>query len=117
MRVWVTGDWEELFQGVFRKIVAHNAQVMLMLVKIMPGAVVPMHSHLNLQAGVVLRGSLLFKTGTGERVLVAGNSYLLDPWENHEVKNIGEEEALALDVFHPAREDYAKSARPPDYEV
>lgn len=117
MKVWHSEEWEELFPRVFRRIVAHNSSIMLMLVRIMPGAVVPMHSHFNLQAGVVLKGKLLFKTSKGERVLGPRDSYLIESWEGHEVTNIGEDEALAIDVFAPAREDYAKSAKPPDVEV
>ena len=114
MQIWINRVWDELFPGVYRSILAHNLSTMLMLVRMLPGAVVPRHNHPHLQAGIVLRGSLLFKTERSERVLREGDSYLIDPWEQHEVINMGTEEALALDIFNPAREDYAKAARKPD---
>ncbi|MCS7145496.1 MAG: cupin domain-containing protein [Nitrososphaerota archaeon] len=116
MDVWFKGVWDELFPGVYRRILAHDSNLMLMLVRIAPGAVVPQHSHFHLQAGVVLRGSLLFRTERGEVTLREGDSYLIHPWEPHEVLNMGEE-AIALDVFTPARDDYAKAAKRPDMSV
>jgi quercetin dioxygenase-like cupin family protein len=114
VEIWQNRVWDELFPGVYRSVLAHHPSTMLMLVRILPGAVVPRHNHPHLQAGVVLRGSLLFRTERGESVLREGDSYLIEPWELHEVINNGTEEALALDVFNPAREDYAKAARKPD---
>ncbi|MEM0482428.1 MAG: cupin domain-containing protein [Nitrososphaerota archaeon] len=114
MEIWLNRVWDELFPGVYRSVLAHNFSIMLMLVRILPRAVVPMHNHPHLQAGIVLKGSLLFRTERGERILREGDSYLIGPWEKHEVINTGTEEALALDVFNPAREDYSKAARKPD---
>jgi len=114
VKVWLGGTWDEVFPGVYRQILAHNEEIMVMLVKFTPGGLVPRHSHSNIQAGLVIRGQLLFKTQRGERVLTEGDSYLLEPWETHEVMNIGGREALAIDVFRPARRDYAHAAREPD---
>lgn len=117
MDIWLEGEWDEPFHGVRRRILAHDSNIMLMLVKIAPGASVPMHNHFNLQAGVILRGELLFRTERGERVLREGDSYRVEPWEFHGVMNVGEVEAIALDVFHPPREDYAKVAKRPDLKL
>ncbi|MEM0381266.1 MAG: cupin domain-containing protein [Nitrososphaerota archaeon] len=115
--IWLNQFWEELFPGVYRCILAHNPTIMLMLVRMAPGAIVPRHKHIHLQAGILLEGSLLFKTESGERVLRKGESYLIKSFEPHEVENVGDEDAIALDIFTPRREDYLSAARPPDLNI
>jgi len=90
---------------------------MLMIVRVMPGSTVPRHSHRNVQAGVVIRGRLIFRTDRGELEVSEGESYYIESMESHEVYNASGEEAVALDVFMPKREDYASYTRPPDVVI
>ena len=115
MKVWkLRAEWDTISPGVYRQILAFDDNIMLMIVKILPGSIVPKHSHRNIQAGLVIKGKLLFKTDKGELEISEGESYYIEPMENHEVYNLTAMEAVALDVFTPKRDDYADYTRPPD---
>jgi len=115
MKVWrLRNVWDTISPGVYRQILAFDDNIMLMVVRIMPGSIVPKHNHRNVQAGLVVKGKLLFKTDRGELEVSEGESYYIEPMENHEVHNITSEEAVALDVFTPKREDYSAYTRLPD---
>ena len=46
-------------------------------------------------------------TASGDTVtLKAGSSALLEPNEHHELRGVGDEKIILLDIFHPHREDY-----------
>ena len=84
---------------------ACGSEMMLSLVEIQPGAVVEAHSHPHEQVGIVLEGEARFIVGDEERVLGAGDMYVIPGNVTHRV--IALDAGLkALDVFHPVREDY-----------
>ncbi|MEM3488407.1 MAG: cupin domain-containing protein [Nitrososphaerota archaeon] len=118
MRVWkLRNDWDVLRPGVYRQMLSFDENIMLMIVKIHPGACVPKHSHSNLQTGVVIKGKLLFRTDRGEMEISEGWSYYIAPNESHEVYNTTDREAVALDIFMPKRDDYTPYTRPPDVSL
>lgn len=118
MRVWrLRDEWDTIMPGIYRQMLAFDENIMLMIVKIMPGACVPKHNHKNIQAGIVIKGRLMFRTDHGETEVSEGWSYYIESNENHEVYNLTDEEAIALDVFMPKREDYSPFTRPPDVSL
>jgi quercetin dioxygenase-like cupin family protein len=94
----------EIFPGVRIGTVA-GEQLMLSYVDIDPGAVVEAHSHPHEQAGMVLEGRARFVVGEEERVLGPGDVYRIPGGVTHRVEAL-DEPVVALDVFHPVREDY-----------
>lgn len=88
-----------------------------MLVKIQPKSTVPMHSHKNIQAGIVIKGKLLFVTEKGKIEVSEGDSYYIGAYEGHEVHNLADDEAIALDIFVPKRDDYLPYAHQADHEI
>jgi len=64
-----------------------------------------MHSHPHEQAGVVLEGEFDLTIGGETRRVRGGDMYIIPGGVEHRVVT-GEEKAVALDVFHPIREDY-----------
>lgn len=115
MKVWKLRDeWDMMRPGVYRQMLSFDENIMLMIVRILPGACVPKHNHSNVQTGVVIKGKLLFRTDRGEIEVSEGWSYYIDQMENHEVYNLTDSEAVALDIFMPKREDYSPFTRPPD---
>ncbi|HEX4746826.1 MAG TPA: cupin domain-containing protein [Gaiellaceae bacterium] len=81
-------------------------RVAFAVVELEPSCVVPEHSHENEQLGIVLSGSVSFRVGAETRELVAGGTWRIAANVPHEV-HTGPEGAVVLDVFAPARADWA----------
>ncbi len=80
--------------------------LMLSLVNLEPGSIVPEHSHPHEQMGMMLSGRAEFTIGGVSRILGPGDSWRIPGHVLHEVRTLDEGPAVALDVFHPVREDY-----------
>ncbi|MFQ5839770.1 MAG: cupin domain-containing protein [Candidatus Methylomirabilales bacterium] len=87
--------------------VAWGKHLMLSRVVMEPGAVVPMHSHPNEQAGIVLAGEFDFTIGTETRRVRTGDTYFIPGGVTHGC-TASAGQAIALDIFTPPREDYKK---------
>ncbi|MEM3151445.1 MAG: cupin domain-containing protein [Candidatus Bathyarchaeia archaeon] len=98
-----------LTQDVLGKIVLESDKIQFLLVKMAPGAVIPMHSHINEQMGICLKGKALIKTKEKELIIEENSAYKFEPKEEHSVKAL--EETIFLDVFSPPREDYSKKQK------
>lgn len=99
-----TGSHHRLFPGVEIRTTA-GEKLMLSVVTFEPGSVVPMHQHPHEQMGVMLSGRLRFMVGGETRVLGPGDQWSIPGGVPHEVVAL-DEPAVALDVFHPVRDDY-----------
>jgi quercetin dioxygenase-like cupin family protein len=77
------------------------------VVELDPDAVVPEHAHDNEQLGMVLQGSLRFRVGDDTRDLGPGGTWRIPSNVPHEV-HVGPDGAVVVDVFAPAREDWAE---------
>lgn len=95
---------KQLAPGVTLNL-AWSEQLMLSVVELEPGSVVPMHSHPHEQAGIVLEGEFDMTIGGETRRARKGDMYIIPGGVEHAVYT-GSEHAVALDVFHPIREEY-----------
>lgn len=93
-----------LAPGVALRAVAGDA-LMLSLVTFEPGAEVPDHTHPHEQMGILLSGRLEFTVGGRVEVLEVGDFWRIPGDVPHSARALGGP-AVALDVFHPVREDY-----------
>ena len=93
-----------IFPGVHIRTAAAD-KMMMSVVEIEPRAVVEAHSHPHEQVGMVLAGRAVFTIGGEEKTLEAGDLYRIPGGVAHKVVAI-DGPAVALDVFHPIREDY-----------
>ncbi len=94
----------ELAQGVTLRTMWGD-KIMMSMVEIAPNAVVPMHSHPNEQAGVVMQGEFEFTIGGVARMMRQGDAYIIPGGVEHMVKG-SDGWSMALDIFSPPREDY-----------
>jgi quercetin dioxygenase-like cupin family protein len=108
--------WHEILPGVHRRILAHDAGVMLVLYRIRPGSVFPMHSHPHVQSGTVLDGGGTFEVGGQKWKVHRGSSYLVPGDVPHELRADPGVETVILDVFTPRRDDFRTETVPPDRE-
>ncbi len=98
------GSKHALFPGVSICTTA-GKHMMLSMVTFEPGSVVPDHAHPHEQMGVMISGRLEFTVGGLTRILGPGDSWKIPGGVVHTVRAL-DGPAVALDVFHPIREDY-----------
>lgn len=80
-------------------------EMMLSYVVFEPDAVVEAHSHPHEQVGMVVEGKARFFVGDEEQLLGPGDMYTIPGGVTHRVVAEGER-VVAIDIFHPIREDY-----------
>ena len=85
--------------------IAWGDKLMLSVVELEPGSTVPMHSHPHEQAGFVLEGEFDLTIGEETRRVRKNDMYIIPGGVEHAVIT-GKKKAVALDIFHPIREDY-----------
>lgn len=98
------GSKHAIFPGVAICTTAGEA-MMLSVVTFEPGSVVPEHAHPHEQMGLMISGRLEFTVGGLTRVLGPGDRWKIPGGVVHSVRAL-DGQALALDVFHPVRDDY-----------
>jgi len=98
------GSHHNLFPGVAITTTA-GAGIMLSLVTFEPGSVVPDHAHPHEQMGMMISGRLEFTIGGITRTLGPGDIWRIPGGVVHQVIAV-DGPAVALDVFHPIRDDY-----------
>ena len=99
-----SGSRHEIFPGVEIRTTAGRG-IMLSVVRFEPESVVADHSHPHEQMGMMIEGRLEFTVGGVTRVLGPGDIWRIPGGVIHSVRAL-EGPAVALDVFHPIREDY-----------
>lgn len=98
------GSHHAIFPGVTIRTTAGEA-LMLSVVTLEPRSVVEEHSHPHEQMGMMISGRAEFTIGGETRILGPGDLWRIPGGVRHKVVTL-DEPALALDVFHPIREDY-----------
>lgn len=106
--------WHEILPGVRRRILAHDAGVMMVLYRIDPGTTFPRHTHPHVQSGTVLQGGGRFRVGDDTWQLTVGSSYTVPSDVPHELLSDPSGPTVILDVFTPRREDFLGETVPPD---
>lgn len=98
------GAHHRLFPGVEINTTAGQG-MMLSVVNFEPGSIVPEHAHPHEQIGVMISGRLEFTIGGHTRVLGPGDIWRIPGGVPHRVVAL-DVPAVALDCFHPIRDDY-----------
>jgi quercetin dioxygenase-like cupin family protein len=98
------GTHRKVFPGVEIHATAGEG-LMLSVVHLAAGSVVPEHAHPHEQMGMMISGRLEFTIGGMTRIVEAGDLWRIPGNVPHKVRAI-DGPAVALDVFHPVRDDY-----------
>jgi quercetin dioxygenase-like cupin family protein len=99
-----TGSRHLIFPGVEIRTTAGEG-MMLSVVTFEPGSIVPEHAHPHEQMGLMVSGRLEFTVGGVTRTLGPGDQWKIPGGVKHSVRAV-DGPAVALDVFHPVRDDY-----------
>lgn len=95
---------ENVTNGLDRKILAYNKDVMIVENHFKVGAIGAMHSHPHTQITYVVSGKFCFNIDDEMKVVTAGDAMLKTDSVKHGCVCI--EEGVLLDVFTPMREDF-----------
>jgi quercetin dioxygenase-like cupin family protein len=90
--------------GLLRRILAHNASMMLVEHRMERTWIGARHSHPHDQMVYVISGRLHFACGDQEFDVGPGDSFVIKGGLEHAARAL--EPAVVLDVFTPYREDY-----------
>ncbi len=100
----LSDDWEDLGDGVKRKIAVHLSDLMLVYVRFDKGAVGALHEHHHTQTSYVKSGVFKYKIGKEEREITEGDSCIIPPNTLHGCVCI--EPGEIIDSFTPQRDDF-----------
>ena len=93
-----------VLEGIFRRTLVYNDNVMICHFMFNRGSKIPLHSHKAHQIGHVIHGKLKFITETSEFIVCEGDSYVFDSYEKHGAFCL--EPTEVIEVFSPIREEY-----------
>ena len=101
-------NWEEVRDGVFRKIV-YLKDIMTVMVEFRNGpwnVAEPFHSHMHEQTCYVAKGEIiLYFDGEPDQHLVEGDLFYIPSGRKHTIK-VMSPMARLVDSFNPIREDF-----------
>jgi quercetin dioxygenase-like cupin family protein len=104
----------EVMPGIKIKTLNHGNSSLMAEFLLTKGALLSEHSHVHEQTGYLVKGRIrLIIDGTG-RVMEPGDSWSIPSNVVHKAEI--EEDAVAIEVFVPAREDYKKYVNEEDME-
>ncbi|SDH97110.1 cupin domain-containing protein [Proteiniclasticum ruminis] len=90
--------------GIRRKVLAYNPEMMMCEITFLKGAVGDVHSHPHTQTTYVLDGVFEFTIGEEKRVVYKGDSLLMPADVPH--GTVALEDGVLLDIFSPMRADF-----------
>lgn len=97
-------DWETVDNGVQRKILGHDDDIMMVCVRFEKGAIGSLHHHIHRQISYVESGRFEVTIDGNKKMLERGDCFFVAPDLVHGV--VALEEGSLVDVFTPARKDF-----------
>lgn len=97
-------EWENAGEGVRRKILSYDKDMMLVQVEFKKDAAAPLHKHPHKQFSYITKGSFEVNINVEKKIQKKGDGYLVLPNLKHSVTAI--EDSILVDVFVPFREDF-----------
>ena len=96
--------WTDLGNGLKRRILDYNKDLMMVEVAFEKGAIGALHAHPHTQMTYAISGKFEFAIGAEKKLLEAGGTCLLPSGVEHGCVCL--EQGRLLDVFTPCREDF-----------
>ena len=98
--------WETVDEGVQRKILGYDDDVMMVCVRFEKGAIGSLHHHVHRQVSYVESGRFEVSIDGRKKILEQGDCFFVAPDLVHGV--VALEAGSLVDVFTPARIDFLK---------
>jgi len=96
--------WKTVGEGVQRKILGYDPELMMVHVTFKKGSIGPVHKHPHRQVTFVEGGSFEVQIGHEKKILKTGDCFFVPPDVDHGV--VALEDGGLVDVFTPSREDF-----------
>ncbi|MGF2411026.1 cupin domain-containing protein [Ferruginibacter sp.] len=96
--------WQQMAEGVRRKIMAYDDRLMLVRVEFETGGIGTVHQHHHTQISHVESGVFEVEIDGKKKILSAGDAFYIPPNVWHGAVCI--EAGVLIDVFSPMREDF-----------
>ena len=97
-------EWQHADEGIQRKILGYDSELMLVRAKFDEGAIGKTHSHPHRQVTYVESGKFEIHIKGEVQILNQGDSFYVPPETDHGAKAL--EAGVLLDIFNPAREEF-----------
>jgi quercetin dioxygenase-like cupin family protein len=94
--------------GIRRRTLAYGGSTLLTEFRLDTGAVLPVHDHPQEQTGYLVAGVLRLTVGDETRDMRPGDAWSIPGGVAH--GGVALEQAVAVEVFSPVREDYLPAA-------
>ncbi|MGX5856807.1 cupin domain-containing protein [Dyadobacter jiangsuensis] len=101
--------WEDLGGGLKRKIMAYDANLMMVKVAFEEGGIGSLHSHFHTQMSYVESGEFEITIGERKQVLRQGDVYYIPPHVVHGALCLSA--GMLVDIFTPMREDFVSISK------
>lgn len=95
--------WEPVAEGVKRKIMTYDANLMMVKVAFETGGIGAAHRHVHTQMSYVASGVFTITIGDETQTVRTGDAYYIPSNVHH--KAVCEEAGELVDLFTPMRED------------
>jgi quercetin dioxygenase-like cupin family protein len=99
-------EWEQVGEGMRRKIMAYDDNLMMVRVEFEKGGVGTLHQHYHVQITNVESGKFEVEINSEKKILQAGDAFYVPPHAVHGAVCL--EAGVLIDVFSPMREDFVE---------
>lgn len=99
--------WEQVAEGMKRKIMAYDEKLMVVRVEFDKGGIGILHKHYHSQITHVESGVFEVEIGSEKKILRGGDAFYIPPNILHGAVCI--EAGVLIDVFSPMREDFIEN--------
>ena len=99
-------QWETVGNGIERKILGYDDEVMMVYIRFEKGAVGSLHHHVHRQVSFVASGRFEATIDGHKTILKQGDCFFVAPDLVHGV--VALESGTLVDVFVPARKDFIR---------
>ena len=99
-------NWEDLGNGISRKVYGYDDRIMLVKARFEAQAVGVLHEHHHAQVTYVDSGVFEMTIGEHKQIIRKGDGYYVPPHEIHGCVCL--ESGILIDAFTPLREDFLK---------
>lgn len=100
--------YKQVLEGIKQKTVAYGDKTLMAEFRLQKGAALPLHSHPHEQIGYLVSGNIRLTIGADVHEVLPGDSWCIPGDLLHCAECL--EDAVAVEVFSPVREDYLPSS-------
>jgi len=96
--------YNEVLPGIMLKTQVHGEKTLMAEFRLDKGSLLPTHTHPHEQTGMLISGRLRLFIGDDVFDAEAGDSWCIPGGVEHRAEAV--DDAVAIEVFSPVREDY-----------